>query len=108
VAATRARITLPLAARRGEVIDIRALIAHPMETGFRVGADGRVVPRDILRRFTCRYDGEVVFVAELHPAVAANPFLRFSTVATASATLSFTWEGDNGFAHTETRVLAVA
>jgi sulfur-oxidizing protein SoxZ len=105
--AARTVITMPLAARRGEVIQIRALIAHAMESGFRAGADGKVVPRDILRRFTCRYDGEVVFAADLHPGIAANPFLQFTTVATKSGTLSFTWEGDNGFAQTETRVLGV-
>jgi sulfur-oxidizing protein SoxZ len=108
VATARARITLPLAARRDEVIEIQALLAHPMESGFRVGADGRPVARDIVRRFTFRYGGETVFAAELHPGIAANPYLRFSTVATSTATLTFSWEGDNGFVHTETRVLSVA
>jgi sulfur-oxidizing protein SoxZ len=104
----RTLITMPATARAGEVIEIRTLIAHPMETGYRPGPDGRVVPRDILRRFTCRYDGDVVFSAELSPAVAANPYLAFFTVATTSGTLSFTWEGDHGFAQTETKSLTVA
>ena len=103
----RAIINMPSQARRGEVIEIRALIGHPMETGYRVGADGQVLKRDILRRFICRYSGEQVFAAELHPAIAANPYLAFYTVATASGTLSFTWEGDNGFAQTETMPITV-
>lgn len=103
----RAIINMPSQARRGEVIEIRALIGHPMETGYRVGADGQVLKRDILRRFICRYNGEQVFAAELHPAIAANPYLAFYTVATASGTLSFTWEGDNGFAQTETMPITV-
>lgn len=103
----RALITMPKTARRGELIEIRTLIAHPMETGFRPGDDGRIVPRDILTRFVCRYDDEVVFEAEFFPAIAANPFLSFSTVATVSGNLSFSWEGDHGFAQTETVALVV-
>lgn len=105
--AARTLIQAPATARRGEVIELRLLIAHPMETGYRPGNDGRVVPRDILRRFTCRYNGEVVFSAELHPAISANPYLAFHTVATDSGTLEFEWTGDNGFAQTERRALQV-
>jgi sulfur-oxidizing protein SoxZ len=104
----RTLITLPKTARRGEVIEIRTLIAHPMESGFRVDAEGKLRPRDIVRRFSCRYNGDLVFSAELFSAVAANPYIAFSTVAQDSGTLSFTWEGDNGFAQTETVVISVA
>lgn len=103
----RALISMPASARRGEVIEIRALIGHVMETGYRPGADGQILKRDILRRFVCRYNGEQVFAAELYPAIAANPYLAFFTLATDSGTLSFTWEGDNGFAQTETMALTV-
>ena len=103
----RALITMPATAKRGEVIEIRTLIAHPMETGYRTGDDGQILPRNILRRFSCRYDGELVFSADLFPAVAANPYLTFCTVATASGTLEFTWEGDRGFAQTERVALTV-
>ena len=104
----RALIHMPATARRGEVIEIRALIAHPMETGFRPGADGKVLERDIIRRFTCRYNGEIVFAAELHPAISANPYIAFYTVATDSGSLEFKWEGDRGFAQTETMPITVA
>lgn len=104
----RALINVPETARAGEVIEIKVLIAHPMETGFRTGPEGRILQRDIIRRFICAYDGEVVFEAELHPAVAANPFIAFTTTATVSGTLTFTWEGDNGFSQTETRTITVA
>ncbi|MFH5926876.1 thiosulfate oxidation carrier complex protein SoxZ [Roseomonas xinghualingensis] len=103
----RTLINLPRSARRGEVIEIRTLIAHPMETGYRPDASGAVVPRDIIRRFACTYDGEEVFRAEFFPAIAANPFLAFTTIATASGTLTFTWEGDNGFVQTETASITV-
>jgi sulfur-oxidizing protein SoxZ len=104
----RALITMPKTAARGEVIEVRTLIAHPMETGYRTGDDGKRLPRNLIRRFTCRFEGETVFSAELFPAVAANPLISFFTVATQSGTLTFSWEGDNGFAQTESVVLTVA
>jgi len=103
----RARIEVPASARRGEVIEVRTLIAHPMETGYRNGADGQRLPRDILRRLSCRYNGELVFSAELFPAIAANPYLAFHLLATESGTLAFTWEGDHGFAQTESVPISV-
>jgi sulfur-oxidizing protein SoxZ len=104
----RALINGPTTAKRGEVIEIRATIGHPMETGFRPGDDGKLLPRNIIRRFTCRYNGELVFAADLFSAVAANPYLAFHTVATESGTLALTWEGDNGFSQTENINLTVA
>jgi sulfur-oxidizing protein SoxZ len=107
----RVLINMPKTAKRGELIEIRTLIAHPMETGYRPGEDGAIQPRNLIRRLSCRYvDGreEVeVFSAELFPAVAANPFISFFTVATGSGTLRFQWEGDNGFAQTESVALTV-
>jgi len=103
----RALITMPKTARRGEIIEIRALISHQMESGFLPGSDGVIKKRDIIRSFTCSYNGETVFTAELHPAVAANPYIAFNTLATESGTLTFRWEGDNGFSQTETVSIAV-
>ena len=104
----RTLIVVPATVRRGEAFEVRVTIAHPMETGFRPGADGRPYPRDILRRFDCRYNGETVFTAELFPAIAANPYLAFHVLADASGTLEFEWQGDNGFAQVERRPLQVA
>ena len=103
----RVLLNVPRSAKRGDVITIRTLIQHTMETGYRPNAQGEVVPRDIIRRFTCTYDDVVVFEADLSPAIAANPFLSFTTVATKSGTVTMTWEGDNGFAQTETRNIEV-
>lgn len=97
----RTLIHLPRQPRRGEVIEIRATIAHPMETGFRSNDLGAAVPRDILTRFECRFEGRSVMSAELHPAIAANPFVAFTWRVEGSGTLSFIWEGDNGFRQTE-------
>jgi sulfur-oxidizing protein SoxZ len=103
----RTLLNAPATARRGDVVEIKATIAHPMETGFRPGENGQILPRNIIHRFTCRYNGEVVFSADLFSAISANPYLAFHTVATESGTLALTWEGDNGFTQTENVNLAV-
>lgn len=103
----RTLINAPSTAKRGDVIEIRATIGHPMETGFRPGDDGKILPRNLIKRFSCRYNGEVVFSAELFSAVAANPYLAFHTVALESGTLALTWEGDNAFTQTESVALTV-
>ena len=103
----RALINVPAKAKRGEIIEIKTLIQHEMETGFRVSSNGTVIPRDIITDFICKYNGEEIFRADLHPAISANPFFTFFTVATESGTISFEWSGDNGFAVTETANIAV-
>jgi sulfur-oxidizing protein SoxZ len=92
----RALISLPAKARRGEVVEIRAMLAHPMETGFRPDSQGRLIPRDIVNRFECTIGGEPVFACDLHPAVSANPFLSFTMTAVASGELVFRWRDDGG------------
>jgi sulfur-oxidizing protein SoxZ len=103
----RVLLSVPATARRGDVIEIRTLIQHVMETGYRPDASGVVAPRDILREFVCTYNGVEVFRMALFPAIAANPFVAFTTLATESGRLDFTWTGDNGFTQTETRAIAV-
>ena len=93
----RVLINVPPKAKRGDVVQIKTLISHIMEPGFRPGADGRIVPRDIITLMTCKYNGEEIFRADFFPAVAANPFVTFHTIATESGKLEFEWTGDNGF-----------
>ena len=101
------RLDVPKTAKRGEIIDIKTLVAHTMETGFRRTHLGVPIPRDIITTFVCLYNGIEVFRAELYPSISANPFIQFSTVATESGTLEFTWSGDNGFAAAETARITV-
>ena len=98
---SRALINVPARTKRGQVIEIKTLISHVMETGFRPSSIGVLLPRDIITEFVCTYDGDEIFRADLYPAISANPFITFHTVATQSGTLTFTWTGDNGFAVTE-------
>jgi sulfur-oxidizing protein SoxZ len=102
-----ALVNVPARARRGEIVEIKTLISHPMETGYRRSQLGTPIPRDIIRLFVCTYNGTEIFRAELHPAIAANPFFVFSTVATESGTIAFQWTGDNGFSATESAPIAV-
>ena len=102
-----ARVVVPERVRKGEVFEIKALISHPMETGFRKDAVGDAVPRNILTRFSCRYDGVEVFAWELHPGVAANPFVAFHTVATHTGELELVWSSMSGFEHRERRRVIV-
>jgi len=104
---SRALINVPKKAKRGQVVEIKTLISHVMESGFRHGTNGRDIPRDIITSFSCRYNGEEIFATQLFPAIAANPFITFHTVATESGTLAFQWIGDNGFDVTEEAKIVV-
>jgi sulfur-oxidizing protein SoxZ len=102
-----ALINVPGRAKRGEIIEIKTLMSHVMETGYRRTADGEMVPRNIITGFTCRYNGVEIFRADLFPAIAANPFITFFTVATESGKFDFEWIGDNGFSETASASISV-
>jgi sulfur-oxidizing protein SoxZ len=102
-----ALINVPPKAKRGDIIEIKALMSHIMETGYRRTAAGDIVPRDIITSFTCRYNGNEVFRADFFPAIAANPFISFFTVAKESGKFDFEWIGDKGFSETASASIAV-
>jgi sulfur-oxidizing protein SoxZ len=102
-----ALINVPARAKRGEIIEIKTLMSHIMETGYRHTAAGEVVPRDIITSFTCRYNGMEIFRADLFPAIAANPFITFFMVATESGKFDFEWVGDKGFSETASASISV-
>ncbi len=102
-----ALINVPARAKRGDVIEIKTLMSHIMETGYRRTAAGDVIPRDIITSFSCRYNGVEVFRADLFPAIAANPFISFFTVATESGKFDFEWIGDQGFSETASASIIV-
>ena len=102
-----ALINVPRKARRGDVIEIKTLMSHIMETGYRRTAAGELVPRDIITSFACRFNGEEIFRADFFPAIAANPFLSFFTVVTESGKFEFEWVGDKGFSETASASITV-
>jgi len=101
------RISAPKTAKAGEIIELKALIQHDMESGFRRGSRGEAIPRDIITLFECLYDDELIFKADFFPAVSANPFLTFHTRATVSGTLTFRWTDQNGETWSEATELTV-
>jgi len=102
-----ALINAPKTARRGDTIEIKALILHPMETGFRPGTNGTIIPRNIIEKFSARWNGEEIFAMSLSPAIAANPFVSFFTVARESGRVDFLWTGDQDFRVTESVIITV-
>src|SRR6266702_1550454 len=86
-----ARNQIPRQAKRGEVVEVRVLIQHPMETGFRHDDVGRLIKRNVINAFSCRYNGVEVFRADLSSGIAANPYLQFFPVAEARGNLEVTW-----------------
>ncbi|CAN5303087.1 thiosulfate oxidation carrier complex protein SoxZ [soil metagenome] len=103
-----ALINVPATAKRGDVIEIKTLMSHIMETGFRHTETGAVVPRNIITSFICRYNGVEVFRADLFPAFSANPFIAFFTVAKDTGSFDFQWIGDNGFHETASASITVS
>ncbi len=91
-----ARVQLPASAKRGEVIEVRIAIQHPMETGFRFDLMGKAIPKNVINRLRVRYNGAEVFSAELGSGIAANPYLQFHTLAEASGGFIFERIDDNG------------
>jgi sulfur-oxidizing protein SoxZ len=102
-----ARVRVPEKARAGEVIEVRAMVDHPMESGFRLNNVGKPIAREIVESFVCEYDGREVFRARIHPAVSTNPYLVFHVVATRSGEMKFTWRDDRGGEATQVARLAV-
>jgi sulfur-oxidizing protein SoxZ len=92
----KARIKLPESAKIGDVIEIKTLISHVMETGQRKDADGKPIPRSIINSFQATFAGEQVFAAELHPGISANPYLSFFMKVLGPGELEFTWIDDAG------------
>jgi sulfur-oxidizing protein SoxZ len=103
----RALINVPPKAKRGEIVEIKTLISHSMETGYRPKGDGTFFPRDIIQKFVCTLNGEEIFRADLYPAMAANPFIAFSTVAREGGLLVFSWIDDKGEAQQDSAKLVV-
>ena len=105
--AEKPRIKVPKTAAKGEIFEIKTLIAHNMESGQRSDERGYRIPRNIINKFTCEFNGAPVFACDLEPAVAANPYLQFTAKVEASGTFRFTWIDDDGTAITAEESIVV-
>lgn len=94
--ASKPRVKIPKSASAGEIITIKTLVSHKMESGQRKDSDGNPIPRDIINHFEASYNGDAVFSVDIDPAVSANPYLEFSMKVDEAGTLELTWTDDNG------------
>jgi sulfur-oxidizing protein SoxZ len=94
--ADKPRLKLPKEAKKGEIIEIKTLMPHVMESGQRKDKDGKTIPRKIINKFVCTFNGKPVFTADLDPAIAANPYLQFTAKVEESGTFKFSWTDDDG------------
>jgi sulfur-oxidizing protein SoxZ len=102
------RIRMPASPKKGEVIEVKTLITHPMESGQRKDSAGKPIPRNIVNTMTVTFNGKPVIQAKLEPAISANPYLAFFLRVEESGTLAFTWKNDDGAEHKAERKIAVA
>jgi sulfur-oxidizing protein SoxZ len=102
------RVRVPRDATAGEVITIKTLISHQMESGQRKGSDGNLIPRSIINRFTCDFNGQNVIDVTLEPAISTNPYFEFQAQVPESGTYTFTWYDDDGSVYTDTKDIAVS
>ena len=103
-----ARISVPHNARRGDRIEIRVAIQHPMETGYRTDDNGTSIPKNVINKLACRYNGAEVFRAEMGSGISANPYLSFFIIAANSGELRFDWVDDAGVTGSERTSIIVA
>lgn len=102
------RVKVPAKASAGEVVTLKTLISHPMESGQRKNADGSLIPRQIINRFTCEFNGALVVDATLEAAISTNPYIEFDAKVDASGEFVFTWYDDDGSTYTDSKKIEVA
>ncbi len=102
------RLQVPPTVRRGEPFEIRVLVQHPMETGFRRDMNGREIPVHIVDRVVCTYGGREIFRAELGTGISANPYLAFYAIADASGEVVVEFSDDRGEKGRVSATLSVA
>lgn len=102
-----AMVNVPAEAAKGEIVEVKVLVSHPMETGFRTGPDGKMVPRNIIHELTGTYNGTEVYRVDIRPSIAANPFFAFHLRAEESGEVVIAWTDETGQTFTETRAITV-
>ncbi|HRX35222.1 MAG TPA: thiosulfate oxidation carrier complex protein SoxZ [Aestuariivirga sp.] len=107
MAAPKPRVKVPKSASAGEIITIKTLISHEMETGQRKDKSGNPIPRKIINKFTCEFNGAKVFECDLEPAIAANPYLEFNAKVAESGSFKFSWVDDDGSVYTQEEKIEV-
>ena len=107
MATPKPRVKVPKTAAAGETVEIKTLISHTMESGQRKDKEGNTIPRKIINRFSCSFNGKEVFACDMLPAIAANPYMQFSVKVPESGTFEFRWDEDGGEVYTTTSDISV-
>jgi sulfur-oxidizing protein SoxZ len=108
IMAAKPRIKVPKSAAAGDIITIKTLISHKMESGQRTDKEGEVIPRQIINKFTCDFNGNTVFSCDMDPAVSANPYFEFKAKIEEAGTFTFTWVDDDGSVTEASKEIALA
>lgn len=106
--ATDPRIKLPDSIKAGDIIEVKTLVRHVMETGNRHDKNGNPIARDIINTFIARFNGGEIFRAEFGPGISANPYLAFQLRVPGPGTIEITWIDDHGVAVSATAPLNLA
>lgn len=102
------RVRVPKKAAKGEIVEIKTLISHKMESGRRKGKDGKLVPQSIINKVSVTFNGKSVFDADWHPAISANPYMSFFAKVEESGEFAFKWVDDDGSVYEKTAKITVA
>ena len=101
------RVKAPSSAAAGEAVVLKTLISHQMESGQRKNADGTAIPRSIINRFTCEFNGKSVIDVKMEPAISTNPYFEFEAVIPEAGDLKFTWYDDDGSVYEDVKSVAI-
>lgn len=104
----RPRVKVPKSASAGDVITIKCLISHKMESGQRKDKDGNKIPRSIINNFTCAFNGETVIDVKMEPAISTNPYFEFDAKVPEAGEFTFVWNDDDGSVYEETKAISIA
>jgi sulfur-oxidizing protein SoxZ len=107
MATPKPRVRVPNSAAKDEVITIKTIISHNMESGQRKDKQGKIIPREIINKFVCEFNGKPVFSCDIQPAISANPYFEFNAKVAESGTFKFTWIDDNGSVYEAERTIEV-
>jgi sulfur-oxidizing protein SoxZ len=93
---------------QGDVVDVRVLMAHPMETGQRK-ADGKAIPLHFIQTINAQLNGKTVFAADISQAVSRNPVFAFKVKgAKAGDKIVITWTDNKGEKRTDETMVSAA
>jgi len=101
------RVKVPKSAAAGDAVTIKTLISHKMESGQRKDSDGNLIPRSIINRFTCDFNGANVIDVTLEPAISTNPYFEFEAKVDAAGEFKFTWYDDDGSVYEDAKSIAI-